>query len=407
MSEKDIEIAVEEDELKAMIAEAVKVALEEKAPVKEKVEEKVEEPVEEKKQEETEMKKEEVKEMVVEALKEVKGESKMVHEAPAVIKERGEGKRSFGEMLKGVYFNDKNIIAKYALVQDEKVLLEGTGSLGGYLVPEEFRQTLIDLTASYSIIRPLCQVIPMSGKTLTMPSLTANGATYWVDENGAKTESNVTFGQVSLTNYKLCRLQKVSKELLDDSNPSIDSILMNVFAKSLANAEDLAFIAGTGAAGDPITGILNTAGMPTTAAGAFLSFDDVFDAINSVEVGDGRNITLVAAPRDKKTLRKLKGNDGQYLWASASEKAPATIDGYPIVFDKNIPTTLGVGVESALIVGDFDYAYIGDRQGVTISSGLDQDDFSKNRISFLAEKRVGFKVADVNKFNVITGVLSA
>lgn len=388
------EISLTDEELKSLVAETAKAVLGTQK--------------EEKKEEKKEDIKTQVETMVKDTLSKLVEPSKMQFGAKQ-IKERGDGKRSFAEVLKGIKTNNQYLIKKYDMAmvdEDQKVLVEGNNALGGFLVPPEYSTKLIDNIMLYSVIRPLCTVMPMQGVQLNMPVVTNGGTAYWIDENGQKTETNLTFSQLTLTAYKLCMLTKVSDELLADSNPAVDTILLNMFAKTIANEEDRAFIAGTGGAGDPIIGILNVAGVNIVPAGAGLDFDDIFRATGLAEQNGATDISIVHAPRDKRTLRILKGADGQYLWASATSGAPATIDGYNTYKDGNIPTNLGVGLnESVLIAGDFSNCYIGDREGIVISVGLDGNDFSFDRTSFRAVKRVGFRIAAPDRLSVVTGIL--
>lgn len=349
-----------------------------------------------------------VNEAVKTALSELKLPSGMKFGATKV-RELGDAKRSFAEVLKGIKNRDSYLIKKYDMAMvndDQKVLVEGNNALGGFLVPPEYSQKLIDNIIQYAVIRPLCTSIPMAGSQINMPQITDAGSAYWIDENGKKTETNLNFEQRTITAYKLCMLTKVTDELLEDSNPAVDSILLQMFAKTMANAEDLAFISGNGGPGNPITGILNTGGVNFVPAGAALDFDDIFRATGLAEQNGAQKIDIVYAPRDKRGLRILKGADGQYLWASAAFGSPETVDGYPMYKDGNIPTNLGAGLnESVLIAGDFSNCYIGDRTGIVISVGLDGEDFSYDRTSFRAVKRVGFEVMAPDRLSVVTGIL--
>jgi len=391
-----MEINLAEKELKDLISSSVKELLAEKKEPETK---------EPEKKEDKATSEENIKKMIEDALSKVTTDSKM--QFPSVVKEQGDKKRSFGEMLLGVKTKDPYLTKKYDLQfkKDEKVLVEGVPNLGGFIVPPEYSTQLIDLVTSFSIIRPLCSVVPMSSNVLYMPVVDGGGSAYWIDENAQKTPSDLNFKQLTLNAYKLCMLIKVSDELLADSNPAVDSVLMSMFAKVIANQEDLAFLQGAGVPGDPITGIINS-GIVNIPSGAALDFDDCFDAIGSVLTNNGKDIDTVFAPRDHTTLRKLKDAAGQYLWAPAAGSSPETIDGRPVYYDGNIPTNLGAGLnESYAIVGDFNSAYIGDRSDITITVGLDNNDFSYDRTSFRAVKRVGFAVADATKFAQISGIL--
>jgi len=393
-----MEVNLEEKQLKEFISQAIKEGL---TTSKQETKEP------EKKEEKT-IGEENVKKLIEETLAKVCAERKI--QFPAVIKEKGEGKRSFSEVLYGIKTGNGYIQKKYALKRsmpemDEKVLVEGAPALGGFIVPPEYATQIIDLVTSYSIIRPLCTVVPMKSNLLYWPVVDGGGGAYWIDENAKKTESDLHFSQIVLRAYKLAMLVKVTDELLNDSNPKVDSILMSMFAKTIANREDLAFLQGTGGAGDPIIGIINS-GIPIVPSGAALDFDDVFDAIGSVLRNNGSDIDTVWNAREYATLRKLKGADGQYLWDNVPVPAPGRIDGRPVYWDGNIPTNLGAGLnESYALVGDFNYAYIGDREDLVITNGLDGEDFSYDRSSFRAVKRVAFSVVDPLKFAEISGIL--
>jgi HK97 family phage major capsid protein len=396
---EDLQVEIAEAELKKMIAEEIKKAKEAKG-------EKEMEGLKDVKVDEKALE-DKVNAMLEAKLKDIKAPTAFPG-MPAPVKELGD-KRFFSEVLKGIKYKDQYLVKKYDLkmdMEDSKTLVEGIPGLGGYLVPDEYSNKIIDLVLQYSAIRPLCTIVPMAGKTINIPVESSGQTAYWIDENGQKTASNMAFTQLTINAYKLCALQKITDELLADANPAIDNLIMNMMAKVIANAEDRAFLGGTGGPGDPIVGIKNTVGVNLVPAGALLTFDDVFDAIGAAENHGATNISMVYSPRDHKTMRKLKGVDGQYLWAPAAEKNPPTIDGRPLYRDGNIPTNLGVGLnESYAIVGDFSWVYIGDRSGLVITAGLDGEDFSYDRTTYRAVKRVGMKIASANKLSVITGIL--
>jgi len=86
---------------------------------------------------------------------------------------------------------------------------------------------------------------------------------------------------------------------------------------------------------------------------------------------------------------------------------PGSIWGYPAIGDKYIPRNLGIGLnESYGIVGDFDYAHIGDRSGVVIAVDTSRY-FEYDQTAFRAVKRVGFRLSDPTKFARLTGIVGA
>ena len=348
---------------------------------------------------------------ITEALKE--------HKAPGLIQEQGE-KRSFREVLIGIKTQNPRVIDKYKLVrenkffagEESKVLAEGAGATGGFLVPVEQSNKILNLITEKSVIRQILtklgNVWPMSSMTQTVPTATVGVTAFWIAENGPKTPSDPTLGQLLLTAFKLCCLTGVSDELLADSDPRVDNLLYNLFAMAMIRGEETAFVNGTGVApADPITGIYNFAGISTLPYSGDL-MDDIADAIGTVEENNGEEVTVLHPLRDKRKLRKMKDDDGQYIYQKPAEpNTPAKIWDADAIGDKYIPTNLGVAVnQSYEIAGDFNYAHIGDRQAVAIASSNEWC-FDHDQTFFRAVRRVAFRLSDPTKFARITGVTMA
>ncbi len=176
------------------------------------------------------------------------------------IYKAGEGGRNASEKLRSW---DKH--AKTAGHMEEN-----DSSQGGYLVPEEFRASLLENMIEASIIRGRATVVPMQSNTIKIPSVndtshatsTHGGIVlYRPGEAKQKTPSKPTFGQIQLTLNKLIGLIYVSDELLEDSPISMQPLITRMFTEAFAWQEDEDFINGTGA-GQPL-GILNSPGLVT------------------------------------------------------------------------------------------------------------------------------------------------
>lgn len=141
------------------------------------------------------------------------------------------------------------------------VLKIGEDDHGGYLVPDEYERQLIDALQEQNIFRQLAHVISTSSGDRKIPVVRSHGTAAWIDENAAYPESDDTFGQISISAFKLATTIKVSDELLHDSVFDVPSYIAKEFARRIGSAEEEAFFVGDGA-GKP-TGILNDS---TTAA---------------------------------------------------------------------------------------------------------------------------------------------
>lgn len=341
-------------------------------------------------------------------------------QAPGFVQDPG-SKQSFKEILMGIKYQNRRIIDKYKLQtakkvfgDEEKTLTEGIGGGpgGGFLVPIEQSNKIINLITEKSIIRQILtklgNVWPMSSMTQTVPVVTVNLTAFWITEEGAKTPNDPTFAQMLLTAYKLCCLTGISDELLADSDPRVDTLLYNLFAMAMIRGEETAFVRGTGAApADPITGIYNFAGITTLPYSGDL-MDDFADGIGTVEENDGEAVTVLHALREKRKMRKMKDDDGQYIYQKPADKnTPATIWDADAIGDKYIPTNLGVGLnQSFAICGDFNFAHIGDRAQVEIASSNEWC-FDHDQTWFRAVRRVAFRLSDPTKFVRITGITMA
>ena len=71
----------------------------------------------------------------------------------------------------------------------------GTDSEGGYLVPDEYERTLVEALEEENIFRQLAKVIQTSSGDRKIPVVASKGTASWIDEEGAYTESDDSFGQ--------------------------------------------------------------------------------------------------------------------------------------------------------------------------------------------------------------------
>lgn len=123
---------------------------------------------------------------------------------------------------------------------------ESVNSSGGYLVPDEFEATLINLREKYGVARANARVYPMSRDTLNIPRRTAGFTGYWTGEAQAITESTLTLSNVSLSAKKLSVVTTTTTELAEDAAISIAELVADEIAQELARKEDDAAFNGDG-----------------------------------------------------------------------------------------------------------------------------------------------------------------
>ena len=142
-------------------------------------------------------------------------------------------------------------------------LTAGTPSAGGYLVAtDNLGGSFIDLLRNRTLLARLgaTMLTGLQGN-VTIPKQTAGGTAYWLtNEATAITESSQTLGQLALSPKNVGAYTEVSRQLMMQSSPAADAMIMNDLAKVLGVAIDLAGFEGSGASGQP-TGISATGGI--------------------------------------------------------------------------------------------------------------------------------------------------
>lgn len=274
--------------------------------------------------------------------------------------------------------------------QVSNVLQEGIDANGGYLVPEEYDSRLIDGLTEENIMRRLGHRITTSGEHKINIAATKPAAA-WIDEGGALTFGDATFAQISLDAHKLHVAVKVTEELLYDNAFGLENYIIAQFAKALGNAEEDAFINGDGS-GKPLGLLAATGGAQTavTTAGASITADEVIDLVYALKRPYRKNAAFLTNDQTLAVLRKLKDNNGQYLWQPGLiANAPDTILGRPVKTSAFMPS-IAAGAKS-IIFGDFNYYWIADRQGRTFKR-LNELYATTGQVGFLASQRVDGKL---------------
>lgn len=273
----------------------------------------------------------------------------------------------------------------------QNALQIGTDSEGGYLVPDEFERTLVEALEEENLFRQLAKVVTTSTGDKKIPVVASKGTASWVDEEGVIPESDDAFGQVSIGAYKLATMIKVSEELINDSVFNLESYISKEFARRIGAKEEEAFFIGDGA-GKPV-GIFHTTGgaeVGVTTAGAAITMDELMDLFYSLKSPYRRNAVFVTNDATVKAIRKLKDNNGQYLWQpSVTAAAPDTILNRPVKTSAYVPVIASAA--KTIAFGDFGYYWVADRQGRSFKR-LNELYAATSQVGFMATQRVDGKL---------------
>lgn len=281
-------------------------------------------------------------------------------------------------LLSAIRSNFKNV---------NNILQESTDVKGGYLVPAEWDERLIEALEEENVMRQLGTNITTSGEHKI--NVSQNGpAANWVSEGGNLPFSDSTFDQKTLDAYKLAVGARVTNELLADNAYNLEDHLIRQFTKAIGNAEEDAFINGSGT-GRP-KGFLTTLAADTdstiTTAGANISADDILNTVYKLERPYRRNAAFLLNDSTLAAIRKLKDANQAYMWQPSYQAGePDRLLGYPVYSSAYMPTI--ASGNSVLAFGDFSYYNIGDR-GVRVFRQLVEKFADTDETGFLMLERV-------------------
>ena len=305
--------------------------------------------------------------------------------------------------------------------------VESQDQLGGYLVPEDFRDNMIQRMVGLVAMRAMSETMTTTSDRVTMPVSTGGddqytGAVRWtkVDESPTGTEAatNATYGQITIPVHTIMGHVAISKNLLEDAQGALSVIpqLTRQFADSLAIFEDYQFLVGNGVGGPQ--GVLQnaTTGGPYTYAYGAVATQN---SLNGTAItADGiRNMPYqipsqyrnagarwIMSRGTVRVIKTLKAGDGTYLWSSRGDnpqlqsgQAPS-LEGYGISETETLAsptsaqvTTYTASVYPVLLVTKGSYLII-DKVGMDVTRYDDSTTAKSNSVVLVARRRLGGQV---------------
>lgn len=275
--------------------------------------------------------------------------------------------------------------------QVSDVLSEGVDANGGYLVPEEYDSRLIDTLTEENIMRKLGHTIATSGEHKINIAATKPAAA-WIDEGGALSFGDATFAQINLDAHKLHVAVKVTEELLYDNAFGLERYIIEQFGKALSNAEEDAFLNGDGK-GKPLGIFAETGGgevAVTAASATAITADEIINLVYSLKRPYRKNAKFIMNDQTIAALRKLKDNNGAYLWQPSLQAGEVDrLFGYEVYTSPYVPTI--ASGKPVIAFGDFSYYNIGDR-GTRSFAELKELYAGNGMVGFVAKERVDGKL---------------
>ncbi len=274
---------------------------------------------------------------------------------------------------------------------------------GGYLVDPQTSDTVQSVLAATASVRAIANVVNVEATSYDVLIDHTELGAGWATETGSAAETGTpVIDRITIPLHELSALPKASQRLLDDSAFNIDEWLAGRIADKFARSEAAAFVNGDGV--DKPTGFLtapavdndvwawgNLGYVVTGVDGDFDGADALIDLVYALGAEYRANGTFVMNSKTAGAVRKLKDNDGRFLWSDGlTAGEPARLLGYAVLIAEDMPDIASDATPIAF--GDFGAGYtVAERPDLRVL----RDPFSaKPHVLFYATKRVGGAVSD-------------
>jgi HK97 family phage major capsid protein len=268
---------------------------------------------------------------------------------------------------------EQQAVQRVTAAEQQRALVEGTGSAGGYAVPISVDPTIrLSSNGAVNPIRALATVRQMTTRELRLVTSDGVTATY-APEATEVGDNSPTLAQPTLVAAKAHAFVPFSFELGDDWN-GIRADLTRLISDAKDVLEATAFLTGDGS-DEPqglLSGLSTTQRVQTAGTAAF-AIADSYSLAAALPPRFQPNATLAAAPATLDVIYRQVGG-------GSSEPAVLTEDGRwlrrPVAAWSTMATGTTSGTKIA-VLGDFREYVIGDRLGLSVE--IVQHLFGANR----------------------------
>lgn len=317
---------------------------------------------------------------------------------------------------------EREVVEATAIVKSQN---GSSGEAGGFFIPEEVSSTIIDLAIAKTPIFEMgvTQIKNLRGE-LSIPKVLSRNTMYWVGEEEASTESNMTFGEINLRPKTAAASTKISRRLLHQSGSVIEQQVRNSIQESFALGINTAMMLGAGSEKVPL-GITKFTGLTTTTAlgtnGLVFDIDKASEMKTNIDVANrlAGNLGYIMRPEVlslmlRERVAQFSGQTkGQPIDPMAVIMTQAQLEatlGYKVRTTTLLPGNLTKGSSSncsQVIFGDFSQMVVGFWEGFELKASDVAGDasgsaFNQRQIWLAAFQGIDSNVKDAKGFTVIS-----
>jgi HK97 family phage major capsid protein len=283
--------------------------------------------------------------------------------------------------------------------------VEGDDTSGGFLVPHEFNNDMIDLREKFGVFRRNVRIVPMATDSRSQPRRKSGLTAYVIGEGKGASESKKGWDRIGLSTKKIGVLTRYSSEIAEDALVSIGDDLASEIAYAFSQFEDTVGFTGNGGVDHArITGVvprITAVGGPglVTASGNTWDEFTMADFLKVVgvlpEFAETGNVKWFCSKLFWSTVMvRLALAAGGNNAANIEQGGTKTFLGYGVEVTQTLPKT-DANSQIATFFGDLRLAaMLGDRRQTTIRTS-EHVHFEEEEIAIAGSERFDINVHDV------------
>lgn len=249
---------------------------------------------------------------------------------------------------------------------------EGSSSAGGYLVPQGFRQKLVEVRKAFGGFAQEADSFDTGdGAPIEYPSLddTANQGDITAESAAISSGADLVFGTVTLGAYKYTSAGagsnlplRVPVELLQDAAFDVEGLVSRKLGERIERKQAAHWITGTGV-GQPL-GVLASSLTPDNDLDTadVVDYDDLMDTYDALDAAYEDGAKWLMKKNTWSQIRGIVDTAGRPIVQSSTEGISGTPEkrllGFPVLIVEEVPTLSSAAITFPIAFGHFREAYV-------------------------------------------------
>lgn len=295
--------------------------------------------------------------------------------------------------------SDNDRIAK---LQGKAPAVSDVDNRGGYSVPTEVNEMIMQLTYNESVVLPRTFRDPVMMEDKIYPTINAVTVDYIADQSTALSESAPTMSNPTVDMYRVGAFSDISNTIIQQKGADITNAWFTGYSSAFARFIDEKLIQGniTGAS-EKIDGLIWDANtnLPTAVALSSLSLDTLESMEEALESeSDPSRTVWIGNRKVRNAVRHLDTTGGDLIFKSFANGESVEPLGYEFLLNTKITNVLDVGgdnntggTDTVLMLADLSKFVTGIEEATRIQTS-EHFKFTTDVMTIRGIKRVGWKL---------------